>query len=374
MFTTLKQIRTQQQDSVARNRRRERKNPASRGGLGAAAGSLGRSAPHCRPVGPTPPTKPPVVVAGTTLSNVYGTATYGGTATLTATLTQGFTFFPGAYPMASQQVKSALGGKVVGMVPTNSSGVATLPGISISGYGAGTYSGAVRRCRQLRGQLDLWWHDGHRYLDGLSGSDDTHQLVWDRVLRRASDLDRHPNLDAQGAVGNQPVSFWQGTTVVKTANTNTYGVATYLFAPTTFNNVGTYPAAFVANFAGSTNYAAATSVTGTLKVSSAQTTFSSTVYGTWNASTGELDLYATLSSQTTNQGVQGQSVTFDVDGYSFTVSTDSSGDASYSVNVTLTDPNTGNPYQSGDSVDLQATFNGSTNYVLAVGLGDVTVS
>ena len=94
------------------------------------------------------------------------------------------------------------------------------------------------------------------------------------------------NLDAQGAVGNQPVSFWQGTTVVKTANTNTYGVATYLFAPTTFNNVGTYPAAFVANFAGSTNYAAATSVTGTLKVSSAQTTFSSTVYGTWNASTG----------------------------------------------------------------------------------------
>ena len=83
-----------------------------------------------------------MVVAGTTLSNVYGTATYGGTATLTATLTQGFTFFPGAYPMASQQVKSALGGKVVGMVPTNSSGVATLPGISISGYGAGTYSGA----------------------------------------------------------------------------------------------------------------------------------------------------------------------------------------------------------------------------------------
>jgi 3-phytase/alkaline phosphatase D len=59
------------------------------------------------------------------------TATSGGTTTLSATLTD--TTNPG--PLANKSLVFSLGGKVVGTATTNSSGVATLPNVSIAGLG-----------------------------------------------------------------------------------------------------------------------------------------------------------------------------------------------------------------------------------------------
>jgi len=75
------------------------------------------------------------------LSNVSGTGTYAGTGTLSATLTAGGT------PLAGKTVRFTLtvGKSIenVGAATTNSSGVATLRGVNLAGYSAGTYSGVV---------------------------------------------------------------------------------------------------------------------------------------------------------------------------------------------------------------------------------------
>jgi hypothetical protein len=77
----------------------------------------------------------------TALSAVAGTGSYGATATLTATLMQGTT------PLAVKPVGFTLtvNGTTtnVGTATTNANGVATLSGVSLTGLGAGTLSGAI---------------------------------------------------------------------------------------------------------------------------------------------------------------------------------------------------------------------------------------
>ena len=81
------------------------------------------------------------VAQPTSLAAVSGAGTYGGTATLTATLTAG-----GA-PLAGQVVSFTLtaGGSTtsVGTATTGSDGVATLRLVSLAGLPAGTAAGAV---------------------------------------------------------------------------------------------------------------------------------------------------------------------------------------------------------------------------------------
>jgi predicted outer membrane repeat protein len=73
----------------------------------------------------------------TTLSAISGSGTYGSTATLTATLKTGSTAVSG------KTISFKLNNTTVGTGTTNSSGVATLSGVSLSGIDAGSYSGAV---------------------------------------------------------------------------------------------------------------------------------------------------------------------------------------------------------------------------------------
>ena len=77
----------------------------------------------------------------TGLSDVSASGTYGGTATLTATLTSIGT------PLAGKTILFTLneGNSItpVGMATTDASGIATLPGVSLDSFNAGTYSGAV---------------------------------------------------------------------------------------------------------------------------------------------------------------------------------------------------------------------------------------
>jgi hypothetical protein len=67
------------------------------------------------------------------------TATAGGTATLTATLTNADV----AGPLAGRTLEFSLNGHVVGTAVTNASGVATLPNVSVAGILPGYYPGAV---------------------------------------------------------------------------------------------------------------------------------------------------------------------------------------------------------------------------------------
>jgi probable HAF family extracellular repeat protein len=71
------------------------------------------------------------------VSSVSGSGTYNGTATLTATLT-----IAGSHT-AGQTVSFTLNGSTVGNAQTDSNGVATLTGVSLSGINSGSYTGAV---------------------------------------------------------------------------------------------------------------------------------------------------------------------------------------------------------------------------------------
>lgn len=71
----------------------------------------------------------------TSISGVSGSGTYGGTATLTATLKAGTT------PLGGKLISFTINGSAAGTATTDASGVATLSGASLAGINAGT--GAV---------------------------------------------------------------------------------------------------------------------------------------------------------------------------------------------------------------------------------------
>ncbi|MDQ3889547.1 MAG: MBG domain-containing protein [Actinomycetota bacterium] len=76
-------------------------------------------------------------VASTSVSQVSGSGTYGGAATLSATVKAGASAVSGA------SVAFTLNGNSVGSAQTDTSGVATLTNVSLSGIGAGTHTNAV---------------------------------------------------------------------------------------------------------------------------------------------------------------------------------------------------------------------------------------
>jgi hypothetical protein len=85
----------------------------------------------------TPGSEPEVVSPiPTTLAAGPASGTYGGTTTLTATLTD-------SSPVANEMIAFALNGVDVGDATTNASGVATLSGVSLAGLTAGTYTAYV---------------------------------------------------------------------------------------------------------------------------------------------------------------------------------------------------------------------------------------
>jgi hypothetical protein len=83
----------------------------------------------------------PVSVQATQLTAVAGRGVYAGTATLMATLTAA-----GA-PLAGEMVTFTLEGGgapiAVGSAPTDTTGLATLPGVALGGLNAGVFAGAV---------------------------------------------------------------------------------------------------------------------------------------------------------------------------------------------------------------------------------------
>jgi hypothetical protein len=73
----------------------------------------------------------------TSISSVSGSGTYGGSASLTATLKEGTT------PLSGKTISFTLNGSAAGTATTDASGIATVSGVSVSGINAGTQTGAV---------------------------------------------------------------------------------------------------------------------------------------------------------------------------------------------------------------------------------------
>src|SRR5699024_506372 len=73
----------------------------------------------------------------TNLSVAPATGIYGGTTTLSATLTAG------GNPVAGKTVSFTLNGNSAGSAMTDASGVASVSGVSLAGINKGTYPGAV---------------------------------------------------------------------------------------------------------------------------------------------------------------------------------------------------------------------------------------
>jgi hypothetical protein len=300
-----------------------------------------------------------VGTVATTLSNVAGTAQFGGKATLVATLAE----TGNSVGIAGQTVSFTLDGTSVGTAVTNSLGIATLSDVTTT-HGVGTDTGGVVASYAGSGNFaaatnatgDLVVSKADTALSAVSGT----AAFGGTATLKAMLMSNATNQPIAG----ETVDFTLDGTSVGTAVTDSSGVATLTGVATT-HNAGTDTGGIVASYAGSGNFNAATNVTGDLVVSPAATTLTS-VSGT--ATGGEATLAATLMSSVTNQGISGQTVDFTLDGTDVgTATTNSSGVATLS-NVATSDP-TGT--HTGAVV---AKFTATTNLLASTGTGDLVVS
>jgi hypothetical protein len=297
--------------------------------------------------------------AGTTLSAVSGTASFGGTATLTATLTSNVT----SAGISGETVSFTLDGTSVGTATTNSSGVATLTGVKTSDA-VGTHNGVVvasfagdsNYTAAANASGNLVVSQAATTLTSVSGS----ATFGGTATLTATLTSSVTNVGISG----ETVSFTLDGTSVGTAMTNSSGVAT-LTGVATSDPAGTHMNAVVANFAGDTNYVSSTGM-GNLVVSQAGTSLAS-ISGTATFG-GTATLTATLTSSVTMKGISGETVSFMLDGTAVgTATTDSNGVATL-ANVATTDP------AGTHTGAVAASFAGDSNYTASNGTGNLVVS
>ncbi len=300
--------------------------------------------------------------AGTTLGTVSGTASFGGTATLTAKLSSSVT----GLGVAGETVSFTLDNTVVGTAVTNASGVATLTGVATSDA-AGTHADVVvasfvgdsnySAAADATGNLDV--SKAGTALGAVSGT-----ALFGGGGNAFLTATLTSSVTGLGVAG-ETVTFTLDNTVVGTAVTNGSGVA-LLGGLNISDGVGTYTGAVVASFAGDTNYLAAADASGDLTVMAAPTRIQS-VSGT-SPIGGPATLMATLISTVTNMGIQGETVDFTLDGVPVgTAVTDANGLAIL-TGVPTSDP------AGTDPGGVVANFGGDTNYNPSQGVGDLTVS
>jgi hypothetical protein len=293
----------------------------------------------------------------TTVGNVSGTATTGGTATLVASLTTAGT----ANPISGQTVDFDLNGAFVGSAVTNSFGVAMLTGVSTSATAGSannivaSFEGAKSyRASSATGQLTI--NQAGTTLASVSGT---------ASFGGTATLNATLTSSVTGAgIAGETVNFTLDGTSVGSAVTDSNGVVSLTGVATT-DTAGTDNGGVVASFAGDITNAAAPNATGALTVSQAGTTLGS-VSGT--AASGGTALTATLTSSVTSLALAGETVTFTLDGTSVgSAVTNSSGVAS--LTGISTSDTTGT--HTGAVV---ANFAGDTKNSSSTGTGDLTVS
>jgi len=290
------------------------------------------------------------------LADVSGTASFGGTATLTATLTTA-----SGQVISGVPVSFTLDGAFAGVALTSSSGVATLSDIPTSDA-AGTDAGGV--VAYFAGDIndkssgasgDLTVSKAATSLASVSGTA-TFGGTATLIATLTSSV-------TSAGISGEIVNFTLDGTSVGPATTNSSGVAT-LTGVATSDPVGS-TGVVVASFTGASNYNAAPNGTGSLTVSPAATSFSS-VSGT--ATGGLASLTATLTSTVTGLGISGLTVNFTLDGTSVgPATTDSSGVATL-PGVATSDPVGTHPNA------VAVAFAGNTDYTTTNGSGTLTVS
>ena len=168
----------------------------------------------------------------TTISAVSGSGSYGGTATLTATLSVG------GSGLAGKSVAFTLSGNSVGSALTDAGGVATLAGVSLSGVNAGTYAGVVGAA---------FAGDANFTAAGDTGALSVSKAATTTTVTAANaTYDGNPHGGSANVTG--PAGLSQSLTVSYSGrNSTTYGPSNT--APT---NAGDYTAS--ASYAGDSNY------------------------------------------------------------------------------------------------------------------------
>jgi hypothetical protein len=298
----------------------------------------------------------------TTLSSVSGTADYSGSATLSATLMSSVA----NQAVANETVTFSLNDAVVGTAVTNSSGVATLAGVSTSTgvdtyQAVGTDTGGVTVSfagdstnGASSGTGNLVVSQAPTSLNNVSGTG-----VYGGTATLSADL----TTSAAGDVGGETVTFSLDGTQVGTAVTNSSGVAT-LSGVTTTDGVGTDTGGVTVTFAGDDDYVTSNG-TGDLVVSQAGTTLTN-VSGT-SPSGGPATLTAMLMSSVTNLAISGETVNFTLDGTSAgSAVTDSNGIATL-TGVPISDS------AGTDSGGVVVNYAGNDDYVASQGTGDLVV-
>jgi hypothetical protein len=295
----------------------------------------------------------------TALQGVSGTASFGGTATLTATLISTVT----NQGISGETVSFTLDGTSVGTATTNSSGVATLPGVATTDA-AGTHTGAVgvsfagnTSFSASTGTGDLTVSKASTSLGSVSGTASFGGTATLKATLTSSVTNK--------GISGESVSFTLDGTSVGSATTDSNGVAT-LTGVATSDAAGTHTGVVVASFAGDSNYAAASNATGNLVVSQAGTTLTS-ISGTATLG-GTATLTAKLTSSVTGMPIAGETVTFTLDGTSAGSATTGTDGIATVNNVATSDPvgtHTG---------VVGASFAGDTNHSSSTGTGDLRVS
>ena len=297
--------------------------------------------------------------ASTSLGSVSGTALFGGTASLTATLTSGV----GNLGVAGETVDFMLDGTAVGSAVTDANGVATLTGVATTAA-VGVDSGAVVASfagdashAASSGTGDLTVGQASTLVASVSGK----ASFGGTATLKATVASKVSNQVLAG----ETVSFSLDGVAVGTAVTDALGVATLTGVPTS-DAVGSYVGNVVASFAGDSSYTSSSS-TGNLVVNQAGTGLSgvsgSAVFG------GTLTVSATLASTVTGQGIAGEAVSFSVGGVTLgTAITQGGGFAIFAMSVDTLPAGT----YPGDVV---ATFLGDASYLAAADAsGDLVVS
>jgi hypothetical protein len=295
----------------------------------------------------------------TTLGNVAGTASFGGKATLSATLTNATT----GTEITGETINFSLDGVAVGSAVTNSSGIASLTGVASSdAVGTDTngvvanFAGDSSNSAAANASGNLVVSQAGTTLNDVSG---TAAVGGTATLTAtlSSSVTSQP-------VANEIITFTLDGKSVGTATTNSNGVAT-LTGVTTTDATGTDSGGVVATFAGDTNFAT-TNATGNLTVSDSPTSIGS-VSGTASFG-GTATLTATFTSSTTNTGIDGQIIAFTLDGKSVgTATTNTSGVATLAGVATSDAVGT-------DASGLTASFTGTSSFAGATGTGNLVVS
>ena len=257
-----------------------------------------------------------------------GSATFGGTATLTATLISAAT----NAGIVGKTVVFTLGGTSAGTAVTGTGGVATLTGVTTSDA-VGTQDGAV--AVSFAGDADDLTSQGSGNLVVAQAGTALASVSGTATYGGTATLTATLTSTATSApIAGEMVAFKLDGTTVGTAMTNASGVAS-LAGVATADGGGTDAGAVVASFAGNASYQAATNASGSLVVSPAATTLLG-VSGA--ASSGHAVLTARLFATATGTAIPNAIVTFTLDGVPAGQDTTDSNGVVFDSGVPTSDP------------------------------------